>query len=378
MHDWSRGVITREPTSLTTKIYRVGSRGLARRLGRIIEVIITILTLIVLIVLTLVRYAIIIMLILAIVGVALELTIGKNPIEKLLEEVEYHPSVDEEEVKRAVLEEINKEREKSGIPPVELIELGIAEYRANDMLANNYYGHCDLEGRHPGYYYTILNGLYAMEENVGLTYISLGDDPAEKARELVRAMIYDDAHANWGHRDSLLDPTNNKVDIGVAYGEGWLYIVIHMQKAWVEWTIPPIYDPETGIFRAKGELLLNASKLDSVIIYWSDYDTRLITGDPGCGTRFNCTCDSYDIGESVAGVVESSLYYYEEIDTIIAKEWSVSGRTFSISFKWKPEKPGLYTIVLWAKNTLPYTHPYDKDRYKYYLPILEYTFEYEG
>ncbi len=51
-----------------------------------------------------------------------------------------------------------------------------------------------------------------------------------------------------------------------------------------------------------------------------------------------------------------------------------TGPSFTISFKLSPiNGSGLYTIVIYANNTLPYKHPYDPSRYSSELPILEYT-----
>ncbi len=285
------------------------------------------------------------------------------------------------EARLAVLEAINRERARAGVPPVKIVDLGVAQYRAGDMAARGYYGHCDLEGRHPGYYYTLLGGVYSFEENIGVTsYVEpLDASDYEELVSLVEAMVYDDAHAGWLHRDSLLDPTNNAVDIGVAEGQGYLFLVIHMQKAWVDWITPPSYDPETGLFTAEGRLLLNGSSIYGVIVYRAGYDHSRLYDSPLCGSKLTCTCGSYSIGDPVAGVVPDPSMYYAGIETIVADEWVEAGSGyFLVSFHYKPREPGLYTIVVWAENTLPYTHPYDPERFRDAVPVLDYTFEYRG
>ncbi len=110
------------------------------------------------------------------------------------------------------LSKINAARKEAGFPPVFLVNSSIAaQYRAEYMKKNNYFGHYDLHGFHPGYYYTKLGGLYAMEESCGYCYYSAlaSYDVPAKVEDLVYDFIYNDVASSWGHRDSLLDPTNN-------------------------------------------------------------------------------------------------------------------------------------------------------------------------
>ena len=222
-------------------------------------------------------------------------------------------TIDIYKIIEVVLEEINNAREKHGLPPVSLLNLSIAQFRAEDMLKRGYYGHCDPEGRPPSYWYTLLGGLYYVEENIGVTYTTGELDPVKEAREHVIAMIYDDASSDWGHRDSLLDPTNNYVDIGVAIGDNLFYLVIHMQKVWVEWIQPPEYNETSGVFRASGVVLLNGSTLYTIAIYYMDPESAKVTSYPCLGlSTVACTsCASHGSGEVWAAVrpADANFYY---------------------------------------------------------------------
>lgn len=293
----------------------------------------------------------------------------------------------------AVLNEINKIRIEHKLPIARLINIStsIAQFRAKDMILKNYYGHCDLEGMIPNYWYTKLGGAYTIEENIGDIQICIGSEsptlPASinnsdimrYAIGIVRDMIYNDADSNWGHRDSLLDPTNNFIDIGYHCIEGRFVLVIHMSKIWVRWIESPFYDNMTNVFRAYGILEINNSKIESIVIYKLSIDKlnnifATYTLKNNRCININITCTEYSIGKAVAGVVPNSYYYYTDMETIIAKKWIVNNNGFYIEFSWRPKSPGLYTIVIWAKNTLGIEHPYDPDRYRAMLPILQYTF----
>ncbi|MEM3831565.1 MAG: CAP domain-containing protein [Sulfolobales archaeon] len=288
------------------------------------------------------------------------------------------------DIKLNVLNELNKIRAAYNLPPVQLLNLSIAQYRADDMVRNAYYGHCDLNRVPTTYYYTLLGGAYAMEENIGYVGKCLfpplrpadiyASDAMNYALDILNEMVYNDASSFWGHRDSLLDPTNNYVDIGVAWGKGIFIIVLQMNKVWVFWSDPPSYI--NNIFRACGRLLLNGSEITQVLIYkyvengflsWLTLNIRSLC------TTANATCGSYSLGNPVAVVVPSPNKYYPGIETIVASKWVQQGDNFCIEFTWMPKEKGIYTIAIFAKNTIGISHPYDKDRFKDYVPILEYT-----
>ncbi len=270
----------------------------------------------------------------------------------------------------ATLNKINEERQKFGVPPVRFFNDTTARFRAEDMYNNKYFGHCDLNGMPPNYHYTRLGGNYVTEENAGYTY-SVGWNliPTSAAVRHVENMIYDDADSNWGHRDSILDPTNNFVSIYATWDNNRFFLVIHMMKIWVTWIKTPTI--KDAVFTAEGIILLNNSKLDDIIVYYSspnksrtfDLSLNIIT-----------TCETYSVGEPIAGVVPEP-YYYSEIQTIRPLKWVVSEQYFSVEFPINfTSKRGLYTIVIWVENTLHTKHPFVKERYSDYLPILMYTF----
>jgi len=152
---------------------------------------------------------------------------------------------------RAVFEEVNRIRAKGGVPLVEFVQLEAPLFRARYMYGRNALDHYDAEGRHPVYYYTLLDGgAHAVEENIGAVWCRALPCTSEgAARLLVRMMAYNDSHALWSHRDSLLDPCHNKVAVAVA-GDPWrLYVAVYMVGEWAEWAEPPSYRNGTFSFR---------------------------------------------------------------------------------------------------------------------------------
>ncbi|ABL87589.1 hypothetical protein Pisl_0411 [Pyrobaculum islandicum DSM 4184] len=154
-------------------------------------------------------------------------------------------------LRRLALEYLNQIREREGVPPVRWIPLKTPQYRAEYMLKTGIYSHYDAEGRHPIYYYTKLDGgKYAAEENGAMARCLLNGKPVRCGNfnmtdfivGSIRSMVYNDSHANWGHRRSLLDPCNNYVSVGIVYNGSEAHMTIYMVSKWVRWIKPPAYN----------------------------------------------------------------------------------------------------------------------------------------
>jgi hypothetical protein len=111
------------------------------------------------------------------------------------------------------------------------------------------FSYYDAEGRHPGYWYTQLDGgLYGVEENLVKVYgIGVDQLPRGIAKvnytDAIYGLVFNDVLSMWGHRDSLLDPCSNYVAMATSYfwnrTYGARYYVVYMVAKWVEWVSPP-------------------------------------------------------------------------------------------------------------------------------------------
>ena len=144
-----------------------------------------------------------------------------------------------------------------------------------------------------------------------------------------------------------------------------------MLKVWVDWVSPPAFNGT--VFSAEGFLLLNNSRISSAVIYYHDPDTTK-SATYSERLHINVTCRTYSLGYPYAGVAPKP-YYFQNIPTIRPEDWTVKGNYFRISFNVDSlDKAGLYTIVIYAENTLGIKHPYDPERFADSLPVLEYSF----
>ncbi|MEM4792823.1 MAG: CAP domain-containing protein [Pyrobaculum sp.] len=244
-----------------------------------------------------------------------------------------------------VIATLNDERMQRGIPPVSFMNLSVAWFKAQYMATNDYLSHYDKEGRHPEYYYTLLDGgLYAVEENIYLCQGSGCGIDGNRAASMVQMMIKQDADSDWGHRDSLLDPCNNYVAVGVARNGSSVYATVYMIAKWVEWVAPPRY--ENGVFYAKGFVQLPPSldgKYYEVFIYRSVPDPANYK-------------DSYSLGDPYAYVAPADFpYRYEGLRKIEAQTYAVAktsqGWLFEIRFNFKPPDGAIYTLVVKSAPT---------------------------
>jgi len=143
---------------------------------------------------------------------------------------------------------LNEIRAKDKIPPMQLVELNGAKWRAEYIARTGYLSHYDIEGRHPLYWYTRLDGgLYAVEEVISWSDQRHTYSAADDFRNGIdNALSY--------KRDSLLNPCYNYVAMESSYIEsnksGMKIYVFWLLAKWVNWTSPPYY--ENGKFTAEG------------------------------------------------------------------------------------------------------------------------------
>jgi uncharacterized protein YkwD len=260
------------------------------------------------------------------------------------------PEMDNEVSKLQAVEYFDHIRNKEGIPPVQLINLNVAKYRAEYLASTNLFSHYDAEGRHPGYWYTQLDdGLYGIEENLMIKYVvGTGALPRSITNvnytDAVYNLVFDDASSNWGHRDSLLDPCNNYVAMATSYFKnstyGARYYVIYMVAKWVDWVSPPRY--EGGRFTAEG-YATPEMKPKYFAVYYAKYESN------------PASRHSYDIGDLyLCKVLDNPFSHCENAQEpagVFTVEKMRDGRWhIKIDMPVALKKPGLYTFEIIAED----------------------------
>ena len=160
------------------------------------------------------------------------------------------PEYSVEELYEHALTLVNAEREKHGMDPVRLSDVRSAQAHADDMLDVGYYSHWYSDNVKPYVDYTRQGGTgYAME-NVA-TWGGCQLDPAYVISHHTWSMVYDDAHADWGHRDNILYPDHTHVNFGIAYDADDVYFVQHFENNSAQW----VASVEDGRLYLEGNVL---------------------------------------------------------------------------------------------------------------------------
>ena len=269
---------------------------------------------------------------------------------------------------------INRDRANHGLPPVVLGVSPAAQLHAEDMLAHDYFGHWWADGRKPYLVYSQTGGTSYASENAATSgwtdrewnAQSCGSrlvrcivpDLAESITDHQQSMMYDDAHADWGHRDNILGESHRAVNIGVASNGRRVTFVQHFEGGAVEADGPPVLN-------ANGVLSLSLAKRETGVvigrvvgIYYDSSPTpktpaQIDTLRSYCiGGGFTTSC-----GDPVARILipPGPGRYYSNLDSneVVADSWNETADAFSFSANVGRlmQRPGVYTVVIWRDSS---------------------------
>lgn len=254
------------------------------------------------------------------------------------------PTYTHEELTAYALSLINSDRQTSNAPNVTLSSVNSTQQHAEDMLKNGYFSHWDTNGYKPYVRYTLAGGQGAVNENIAARFGS-SLDPKAAIKDLEQSMMNDDAEANWGHRNNILNPFHNKVSIGIAYDNESFYMVQDFEDDYTQWTNLSVSQVEATL---AGTFTKSGFTIKQVDIYF-DAPKNLTSTDLE-STPYN---SSYDAGTFVGSVADSELLLTSGI-FVPAQTWKQSAETFQISFSLEPlfsrSGTGIYTLRLWCDN----------------------------
>ena len=278
-----------------------------------------------------------------------------------------------DELRLFALSLINDDRQSHGLPPVVLGSNPAAQMHANDMIAHDYFGHWWQDGRKPYMVYSETGGASYVSENVatsGWTSRRWAERNCDsflvncivpEVREAIKdaqwGMMYDDAHADWGHRDTILGVSHRAVNLGIAANGRRVVYVQHFEGGDVAADARPSIS-------VNGVLSLSVSKIaggvdiaEQVTIYYDPPPTpktpeQIDLMDSYCtGGGFSTQC-----GEPVAAVLRplggGSYYVGLERTDVVANGWSETSDKFSFSASMGSllDAPGVYTVVVWRDS----------------------------
>ena len=306
------------------------------------------------------------------------------------------------EEKKYMLELINAERKKAGVPPVVPGDNIAAQLHAESALANCFSSHWGIDGLKPYMRYSLAGGYQSSAENgSGIDYCIKDSDRYRPIRNITEEV--DDAIDGWmasaGHRMNILDKHHKKVNIGLEWDKYNFFAFQHFEGDYVEYDeLPSINDG--GILSLSGTtkngVTFRGERDLGVQIYYDPPPHELTRGqvsrtycygsgrpvaslrEPLTGNRFwteseystiyNPCPDPYDIpvdapaarSHDEAGVLWEQAYRASRnqrgqsitVPWITALMWNARGDAFSVKANIKEvlggHGNGVYTIVVWG------------------------------
>ena len=306
------------------------------------------------------------------------------------------------EYKIYMLELINAERERAGVPPVTLGDNIAAQLHAESSLANCFSGHWGLDGLKPYMRYSLSGGYQTNAENgSGLDYCIKSSDGYRELRSIeseIKEMM-EGWMSSPGHRRNILDEWHRKVNIGLAWDEYNLFGYQHFEGGSVQYSQLP--EISNGRLSHSGQTIGNirfSSKDDlGLQIYYDPpprpltrgqvsrtycYDSGIQIAEfryPLTGNRYwvedryaksylpcpdphNVTADSpaprshdeaHRFWERAYAASQNQKKETVTVPWITALTWTARGTDFSVTADvgelLSKYGPGVYTILLWGE-----------------------------
>ena len=276
------------------------------------------------------------------------------------------------------LELINTDRLKHGVAPVRLGTNTAAQSHADDMLANDYIGHWWTDGRKPYMVYSEMGGTSYVRENVawrGWTRTSWAESdcdsplvncilplPRESVEDLHYRMMYDDAHADWGHRDTIIGSTHRVANIGIGFNGRSLTFVQHFEGSQVRANGLPTLS-------SSGVLRFSLSKVEQGVRISSQRDGMgNVVGvfhDPWPTPKTPAQIDGitqYCVGggftphcaDAAVRILEPLPDGWEyaglAANEVVASRWRETADGFELQARLGHLEPGVYTATVWQDS----------------------------
>ena len=214
--------------------------------------------------------------------------------------------------KAYMLSLINQARTEAGAPPVVMGVNNVAQIQAGQLLRDCILSHWGTDGLKPYMRYSLAGGYQANGENAltynecGLvdTWLQWNEDPFKMVRQSVQDWL-----GSPGHRETMLDPSYRKVNIGLAWDRNTFKAVQHFEADYVDFTnIPTIQDGELTL---QGHLK-NGKEFDAEysMVALLVYDRKPETLTQGQLAQTNC----YSYGGIIGSLFSPALPLQDDFE----------------------------------------------------------------
>ncbi len=249
------------------------------------------------------------------------------------------------------LQLINEDRSEWGVDPVQLGIDQSAQEHADDLASMCVLSHWDSGGMKPYMRYSLAGGRGVVAENVAFSGWAFNDPNKrikiwtsellkEEIKDLEYRMMYEDEHAEWGHRNNIVHPTHNKVSVGLAWTDYCFVYIQHFEDDYIQWIDYPILD-SANILILSGIIHHQITEIVSLQIAYDPSPMPMTPND------LSNTSKHYSLGDWVGVVLPPPAegWYYPDLqDTdVVAQEWS--NLTLTIICKQKKQDSIIFNIT---------------------------------
>ena len=281
-----------------------------------------------------------------------------------------------EELRQYALNLINRDRIDHGTSPVTLGTNASAQLHAEDALSHGYVGHWTIDGLKPYMLYRLQGGVGVVAENAAGTVSAehmahcrdplvycVPSLPRDVIRELQWAMMYDDAESDWGHRDTIIDPSYDRVNIGIAHNELGTTFFQHFEFVAVEYVDQPSIQNGDLVFSVRP---LGDQSIAEILVYYDPLPQPRTAEAIGSlrsyctGGGFTAECDG--VRPVLRILMPPELrwgegYTYADLahTDIVAKKWQTLDGFVRVEAPMTDvvSRDGVYTLMLWSDADEP-------------------------
>ena len=299
--------------------------------------------------------------------------------------------------KQYMLDLINEERRKAGVPEVSLGDNDAAQIHAENSIRDCVLGHWGTDGLGPPMRYSLAGGYQSNGENAsGKSYCFTDEDrnrySSIQSIESYLSRIMDGLMNSPGHKRTILYPWQRKVNLGLSWDTHQMWAVQHFEGDYVDCSVPPTIEGTTlrasctvkEVFPSKYYVqqihydspphALTRGQIARSYSYRSGNRVALLREPAGPGYRWTSDeaevthysgCTPYDIDPAAqppsssaeATSLHSEAKLCERSETTVTVPWitgeeTIDGRAFTLSHDigavLSQHGNGVYTLVVWG------------------------------
>lgn len=252
-------------------------------------------------------------------------------------------------LKLKMVERINLDRAKHGLPPVKYDPLAskVGDAHCREMLEWGYVSHWNRKGWKPYLRYAQAGGDDFNTENLSVSkYYSSTPGDHINVREAIfnnhRDMLKE-RPPNDGHRKNILDPYHTHVGIGLAFDRNRVYMAQEFLNRYVEFK-PPF--PRRVHLRdqvtVSGKVLSKSYTVQSISVFYEPLPQPMTVEVLNKTGTYALPKERYDLLPRL----EPGMFYKKGGRGDIV----LRGRGFKCALPFFREEAGVYTVVVWVRD----------------------------